>query len=135
MTEAEKKAYLSRYINACERIDYIRKRINEMRIDVENINGRTITDMPKGGEHKDIGDLIAEIVENENKLTVQEVDAIKLKYAIEEKINELDSQVERQVLIFKYIKGMTIRQMTYEIARSKTNIYKHMERAIKNINL
>jgi DNA-directed RNA polymerase specialized sigma24 family protein len=110
------------------------EKIKELRIKLEKPESQFLSDMPKGGERKDFTDDIDSLIELQEfysrwakKLTAKQI-------RIETAIQSLSDSVERAVLGYRYIDGLTWEQICIKMNYSYRNVHYVHSSALKNIS-
>lgn len=105
-TENElKKEYLNRYQECIRRIKRISSELVEIRSMRTGISVNT-DGMPHGSGTSDLSDYAAELDELENDLVQERYTRVIIYKDISSRIKKLKSEKERDVLFYRYIKGM-----------------------------
>ena len=135
MTENDKKKkYLRGYRKHGKRIKRIEAEIEEIRIMKQNPSMNN-DGMPKGTNISDLSDYAVELDELEQQLYQEGVEQVKLYKDISWKIQSLKNEEERDVLFYRYIKGMEFWEIAKEMEYSERQVHRIHGRALKNIEL
>lgn len=135
MTENDKKKkYLRGYRKHGKRIKRIEAEIEEIRTMKQNPS-MSNDGMPKGTNTSDLSDYAAELDELEQQLYQEGVEKVKAYKDISWKINQLEDEDERDVMFYKYIKGLKWWEIAQIMDYSESWIYELHGRALKKINL
>lgn len=111
----ETKKELSAYLYNKELLKEKEQDLEELITKAEKITTE-LSDMPKGTPiiQDKIGEYATKIVELKNSKYKQLIDMYKTKEEIENKIDMLE-QPYRNILYYKYIKGLSLTQVAYKI--------------------
>lgn len=121
----KKKVYLRGYRNHGKRIKRIELEIEEIR-NMKMYPSMNADGMPHGSGQSDLSKYAAELQEKEDKLYHEGMEQIKTYNDISLRIKKLEDEDERDVLFYRYIKGMEF----WEIAK----IMDYCERQIHRIH-
>lgn len=106
MDNKEKKKYLRSYKDCSRRISRIEAEIEEIRS--MKINPSLRCDgMPHGNGISDLSEYASELDKLEREAYKKGVEQIKLYKEIQYNIKQLENETERDVLFWKYIKGLS----------------------------
>lgn len=122
-----------RYLNA--EIDRKIGELEDWRRKIYNVTG-TLSDMPKGKDRQDIiADGIAAINEIEDSIN-SDIDRLyKLRKEIEEKINDVKDDKQREVLKCRYLDFKTWEEIAYINNYSWQHAFRLHEKALDNIKM
>lgn len=135
MTENDKKKkYLRGYRKHGKRIKRIEAEIEEIRIMKKNPSMNN-DGMPKGTNISDLSDYAVELDELEQQLYHEGVEQVKLYKDISWKIGQLKDEDERDVLFYKYIKGLKWWEIAQIMDYSESWIYELHGRALQKIKI
>jgi DNA-directed RNA polymerase specialized sigma subunit len=115
MNNEDAKKELEEYLNNKTLIEALEKDLEEL-ITRATSTSKEISDMPKGSpiiEDK-MAELASEIIDMKNEKCEQIIKMYKSKSKIERKINQL-SQPFKNILYFRYIKGMKLEDIADKI--------------------
>lgn len=129
-----KKEYLWRYQECVRRIRRINAEIPEIRsmkmgIAINNDG------MPHGSGQNDLSGYAAELDKLERELTDERYTRIIIYKDIKERIDELKSTNEKDVLFYRYIKGMGWWEIAEKMKFSERQIYRFHGKALKNLEI
>lgn len=128
----KKKEHLRKYRMTGRRIRRIKAEIEEIK-SMQMYPSINNDGMPRGTTQNDLSNYAAEIAEKEEELYNEGVDQVRQYKDISAKINSIENQDERDVLFYRYIKGMTFWEIAQEMDYSESGIYKLHGRALENI--
>jgi DNA-directed RNA polymerase specialized sigma subunit len=135
MTENDKKKkYLRGYRKHSTRIKRIEAEIEEIRIMKRNPSISN-DGMPKGMNTSDLSEYAAELDELEQQLYQEGVKQVKVYKDISWKIQNLKNEEERDVLFYRYIKGMEFWEIAKQMEYSERQVHRIHGRALVNIEL
>lgn len=135
MTENEKKKrYLKGYRRHGKRIKRIEAEIEEIRIMKSNPSMHN-DGMPRGTNTSDLSDYAAELDELEEELYQEGVEQVRVYKEISWKIQKLEKEEERDVLFYRYIKGMEFWEIAKEMEYSERHVKRIHEQALAHIEL
>lgn len=129
-----KKEYLWRYQECVRRIRRINAEIPEIRsmkmgIAINNDG------MPHGSGQNDLSGYAAELDKLERELTDERYTRIIIYKDIKKRIDKLKSTNEKDVLFYRYIKGMGWWEIAEKMKFSERQIYRFHGKALKNLEV
>lgn len=129
-----KKEYLWRYQECVRRIRRINAEIPEIRsmkmgIAINNDG------MPHGSGQNDLSGYAAELDKLERELTDERYTRIIIYKDIKKRIDKLKSTNEKDVLFYRYIKGMGWWEIAEKMKFSERQIYRFHGKALKNLEI
>lgn len=130
-----KKSYLRGYRKhgkRIKRIDAEIKEIRSMKMYPASVNS---DGMPHGSGNSDLSSYAAELQEKENELFQEGIDQVKTYNDISYRIKQLEDEDERDVLFYRYIKGMEWWEIARAMDYSERWIYELHGRALKNLKI
>lgn len=131
-----KKEYLWNYRKHGRRIKRIEAEIEEIRSMKMHTSQNDINGMPRGSSGKgDLSGYIAALEEKEDKLYTEGVKQVEIYKEIHSRINKLEDEDERDVLFYRYIKGMNWWNVAKNIGLSERRIYEIHGKALKNLDI
>lgn len=129
-----KKAYMREYRNHVRRVNRIESEIEELRIMRISISGRN-DGMPRGSGQSDLSGYAAELDYLETKL-LEEKDSCILAYKdIANRINSLSNENEKDVLFYRYIKGLEWWEIAEKMGYSERQIHRYHGNALVHFQL
>ena len=129
-----KKTYLRAYRKHGKRIKRIESEIEEIR-NMKMYPSSINNGMPHGSNQSDLSSYAVALQEREDELYQEGVKQVQTYKDIEYRINKLENQDERDVMVYKYIKGFTWWQIAQLMEYSESWIYELHGRALKNIQI
>lgn len=136
-TKAEnekKKEYLRRYNDHVRRIRRIEIELAELR--TMRISGSGNTDgMPHGSNQSDLSDYAADLDELEQKLMKERYKRVLAYKEIVRRIKKLESENEKDVLIYRYIAGYDWWQIAQKLRYSERQVHRFHGEALKHFEI
>ena len=130
-----KKNYLRGYRKHSEKIKRIEAEIEEIR-GMKLYPSMKADGMPRGsGGTGDLSGWAARLQEMEEELYGEGVEQVKAYNRISHRIKQLDNEDERDVLFYRYIKGMEWWQIAQTMDFSERWIYELHGSALKKLNV
>lgn len=132
ITENEqKKEYLNQYRNHVRKIKRIESEIEEIR-EMKCYPSVNNDGMPRGSNNSDLSGYAALLDEKERELERERYLRVKSYSEISKQIDLLESDIERDVLHYRYIKGLAWWRVAEEMEHSERWVYKLHGKALKN---
>ncbi len=131
---SEKKHYLMGYRRHGRRIKRIEAEIQEIR-SMRMYPSLDNDGMPHSHGQGDLSGYAAELREKEDELYLEGVRQVKEYKDISWKIQQLESGDERDVLFYRYIKGMEFWDIAQELGYSERHIHRIHGRALENLKI
>lgn len=129
-----KKQFLREYRMKTRRIHRIEAEIDEIR-SMKMYPSVNNDGMPHGSGQSDMSEYAAELCEKEEKLYEEGVDQVKIYNKISHRISELENEDERDVLFYRYIKGLRFWEIAQKMDYSEEWIYKLHGRALQHLRI
>lgn len=136
MTEEMKIAFLRQYGYYKDRVNILNERKKAYKSSLYGLKAPILSDMPRGGVSKDIGDKIADNIELDEQIDT-EIQALsgKMRY-IHSTLSRLSNLKFISILELKYIDGMTNNQISAILdGMSINNVNWWRKKAIKALEL
>lgn len=134
-TENEKKKeYLREYRRHGKKIRRIEAEISEIR-SMKMYPSIVNDGMPKGSNQSDLSTYAGQLREKEDKLYAEGVEQVKTYNDISVRINRIKDEDEKDVLFYRYIKGMEWWEIAKTMDYSESWIYELHGRALKNLEI
>lgn len=131
-----KKEYLWNYRKHGRKIKRIEAEIEEIRSMKMHPSQKDINGMPRGASGQgDLSGYIAELQEKEECLYTEGVKQVEIYKEIHNRINQLENEDERDVLFYRYIKGMNWWDVAQNIGLSERRVYEIHGKALNNLNI
>lgn len=130
----QKKNYLRGYRRHGKKIKRIEAEIEEIR-SMKMYPSMNNDGMPRGSGHGDLSEYAAELQEKEEELYEEGVEQVKTYRDISFRIKQLEDEDERDVLFYRYIKGMEWWEVAKAMNYCESWIYELHGRALKNLKI
>ena len=91
--------------------------------------------MPHGSGQSDLSDYAADLIEKEDELFKEGLEQVKTYKDIEWRIEQLEDEDERDVLFYRYIKGLEWWEVAKAMDYSESWIYELHGNALKKLNI
>ena len=130
----QKKNYLRGYRRHGRKIKRIEAEIEEIR-SMKMYPSSNNDGMPRGSGGGDMSGYAAELIEKEDDLYNEGVEQVKKYNDISGRINKLENEDERDVLFYRYIKGMEWWEIARDMDYSERWIYELHGRALENLDI
>ena len=117
------------------------KKIKRIDAEIEEIRGMKMypslknDGMPHGSGQSDLSEYAAELQEKEDELYREGVEQVKTYNDISNRIKQLENEDERDVLFYRYIKGMEWWEIARTMDYSERWIYELHGRALENLKI
>lgn len=131
MVIEEKKTYLRQYSQAIREIERLAEKITEMRMG-QIIPSVDNDGMPHAHNNKDLSGYAALLDEEEHRYAKARYKCIKLCREITDKIERLESDDEKDVLMYRYIRHMKWEDICTRMQKSWKQTHRIHARALKN---
>lgn len=118
---AKKKEYLQTYQRHVRRVNRIEAELTEVRA-MKGVRGMNTDGMPRGSNQSDLSGYAAELDELERQLIHERYRRVAAYKEITEQINKLESENERDVLFYRYIKGLAWWEISEKMEYSERHI-------------
>lgn len=130
----KKKDYLRGYRRHVKRIKRIESEIEELRT-MKMYPGMNQDGMPHGTGQKDLSDYVSALTRKEDILYKEGIEQVKIYKEISYRIGSLDNEDERDVLFYRYIKGLEWWEIAKTMNYSERWIYELHGRALKKLQI
>ena len=135
ITENEqKKEYLNQYRNHVRKIKRIESEIEEIR-EMKCYPSVNNDGMPRGSNNSDLSGYAALLDEKERELERERYLRVKSYSEISKQIDLLESDIERDVLHYRYIKGLAWWRVAEELECSEREVYRKHGKALNNFKI
>lgn len=131
----KKKAYLRQYRDAVRQMKRAEERINEMRITKMYPSPLMPDGMPHAHEPSDLSGYAAMLDREERKYLKYRYQRIRLCKEITDKIERLESEDEKDVLTYRYIKFMKWEDICRKMGRSWQQVHRIHAKSLKNFKM
>ena len=129
-----KKEYLGDIRNVLEAFGEIREEIAEIRSMKMGVSA-TSDGMPRASKSSDLSGYAAQIDGLERKLNKDRYKRINIFMDVRKAIDKLSSQNEKDVLFYRYIKGMDWWEIAEKMRYSERQIHRFHGKALANLNI
>lgn len=129
-----KKAYLRQYKKHGRKINRIEAEIEEIR-SMKLYPSLNNDGMPHGSGQSDLSGYAAELQEKEDELYQEGIEQVKTYNDISHRIKLLENEDERDVLFYRYIKGMEWWEVAKAMNYCESWIYELHGNALKNLKI
>lgn len=128
----KKKEYLRGYRKHGRKIKRIEAELEEIRL--MKMNPSMNNDgMPHGSSQSDLSKYASELDELENELYKEGVEQLKMYKDIKSRINELIDEDEREVMFYRYIKGLEFWEIAKNVGYSERHVKRLHGKALEKI--
>ena len=131
----KKKAYLWQYRDAVRQMKRAEERINEMRSAKMYPSPLMPDGMPHSHEPSDLSGYAAMLDREERKYMKYRYQRIRLCKEITDKIERLESEDEKDVLTYRYIKFMKWEDICRKMGRSWQQVHRIHAKSLKNFKM
>lgn len=132
---AAKKEYLSEYRHHVHRISRIESELEEIRIMRSNPSAINNDGMPHGSGQSDLSDYAAALDDMERELREERYRRIMAYKDIACRIKSLQSEKEKDVMFYRYIKGMAWHEIAEKMGMSERWVLKIHGQALAHIKI
>lgn len=130
----EKKEYLRKYLDCVKASKRIEGQITELRYDKMHPSLRQ-DGMPHGNGKRDLSDYSVALENLEDKMLAARYRVIKCYTDIFEKIEQMNTEGEKQILTLRYIKGCTFEEIADEIGYSQRQVTRLHTKALEHFKM
>lgn len=134
VSNEEKKQFLWGYRDSLRRIERIKAEMEELRAMRANISAGGGGAGRKGYKN-DLSGCIAKLDTLEKDKEKELCNMVQSHERIEKAISNLEDEQEREVLLYRYIKGLDWQEIAEKMAYSKRQIHRFHGRALEHLNL
>lgn len=130
----KKKQFLRGYRRHVKRIKRIESEINEIR-SMKMYPSVNNDGMPHGSNQGDLSGYAAELQQKESELYEEGIEQVQTYNKIAHRIQLLESEDERDVLFYRYIKGMSWWEIAESMQFSERQIFRIHGKALANLKI
>ncbi len=130
-----KKEYLGEYRHHVHRISRIEAELEEIRIMKSNPSAINNDGMPHGSNQGDLSDYVAALDDMERELREERYRRIMTYKDIAHRIKSLQSEKEKDVMFYRYIKGMAWHEIAEKMDMSERWVLKIHGQALAHIKI
>lgn len=131
----EKKEYLKEYGNIKKQIQRIELHIEEIRTSKMYPSAIKYSDMPKGTDISDLSDYAVTIDKDLCKLMELQAKKKAKLDEIMDAIYIMDDEVEKDVLVYRYIRGFSWETISEIIGYSIQSVYRYHGKALQHFEI
>lgn len=135
MENEDKKEYLRKYRKHERRINRISAEIEEIRLMKLNASCKGNSGMPRGSRQQDLSDYVLRLEELEESLYTEGVERTKEYKEIMNSVQQLEDESERDILFYRYIKGLSFWEISDKMGYSERQIHRIHGRALFNLKI
>ena len=135
MTYNEKKRFLEGYVYSVRRIKGLQRELEEWQTIATGITQK-LKDIPirSSGNNK-IEDCAIKMAELENQLYDEIEKATQKRESIQIVVNQIRDLRRREIIELRYVHGLSVNMISYELDKDCENIYKIIRRTIKSLEI
>ena len=130
----KKKEYLWKYRNIGRKIKRIEAEVEEIR-SMKMYPSMNNDGMPHGSNLSDLSDYAAQLTSLENQLCKDGVEQVRVYKAISFQINLVKDENERDVLFYRYIKGLSWWEIAKKMGYSERQIHRYHGKALASLKI
>lgn len=136
MTYNEKKRFLEGYISSVRRIKGLQRELEEWQTIATGITQK-LQDIPikASGNKSKIEDCALRIAEIEADLIEEIEEAEYNKRQIADVVGRIKDTRRREIIELRYVHGLSVNMISFELDKDRENIYKTIRRTIKNMEI
>lgn len=136
LTENEKKKlFLKSYLRDKQAVRRIEEQLAELRLSKLSPGMSMGDGMPHGSDMRDLSDYAAKVDELERELIRKRYDRIQSFRKVQAAIEEIEDETEKDLLTYRYLKGMKWEEIAVEMGYSWQHIHKIHAAALKNLKM
>ena len=128
------KRELQDYRSMSKELERFEQKIIETRRRAENARSVKWSYTPSGTERRDFTDIVDELMELQEQYNRRAKEIIARQVRIEAAIAGLADPVERAVMGYRYVDGLSWEQICVKVAYSWNRVHHHHRKALENIN-
>ena len=121
-TIRDKKRFLNQFYWLTKEQENLEEKLNKITLKINGLKATTFSDMPKGGPHQDIIDLLAVKEKYQNQLTKKMGKIENVRLEIESSIDTLEDSRLRLILRYKYLENYTYKEIAAEFSKSERQL-------------
>ena len=130
----KKKEYLRQYRDNVKRIKRIEVELAELRAMKMSISAR-MDGMPHSREQSDLSGYAAKLGQTEGELMQERCQRVKTYKDIAKRIKDMRSEVEQDILFYRYIAGMEWWEIAEKLEYSERQVHRIHGKALKNFKI
>lgn len=136
MTYNEKKRFLESYTVSVRKIKGLQRELEEWTTIATNITQKLKPIMVQNGlTNSKIEECAIKIANIEDQIVQEISKAEQNKQQIEAAVNTIKDSRRREIITLRYINGLSVAIISYELDKEYDNVYKMIRTAIKSMNI
>ncbi len=136
LTENEKKKlFLKSYLRDKQAVRRIEEQLAELRLSKLSPGMSMGDGMPHGSDMRDLSDYTAKVDELERELIRKRFDRIQSFRKVQAAIEEIEDETEKDLLTYRYLKGMKWEEIAVEMGYSWRAVHKIHSRALEHLEI
>ena len=136
LTENEKKKlFLKSYLRDKQAVRRIEAQLAELRLSKLSPGMSMGDGMPHGSDMRDLSDYTAKVDELERELIRKRFDRIQSFRKVQAAIEEIEDETEKDLLTYRYLKGMKWEEIAVEMGYSWRAVHKIHSRALEHLEI
>lgn len=136
LTENEKKKlFLKSYLRDKQAVRRIEEQLAELRLSKLSPGMSMGDGMPHGSDMRDLSDYAAKVDELERELIQARYDRIQSFRKVQAAIEELEDETEKDLLTYRYLKGMKWEEIAVTMGYSWRAVHKIHSRALEHLEI
>lgn len=136
LTENEKKKlFLKSYLRDKQAVRRIEEQLSELRLSKLSPGMSMGDGMPHGSDMRDLSDYAAKVDELERELIQARYDRIQSFRKVQAAIEELEDETEKDLLTYRYLKGMKWEEIAVEMGYSWRAVHKIHSHALEHLKI
>ena len=136
LTENEKKKlFLKSYLRDKQAVRRIEEQLAELRLSKLSPGMSMGDGMPHGSDMRDLSDYAAKVDELERELIRKRFDRIQSFRKVQAAIEEIEDETEKDLLTYRYLKGMKWEEIAVEMGYSWRAVHKIHSRALEHLEI
>lgn len=129
-----KKEYLKGYIYSVRKAQRLKEQIEELRSQ-QMFPGVNYDGVPQGNAHSDLSGYVARLDALISQLEHEQALAVRQYKEIHDRIHQMQDGAEKEVLIRRYLMGMTWEQIAVEMNYNYRSVLKIHGRALRSFEI
>lgn len=129
----EKKKFLNLYLEAKRDLIRLKEQLEELRFDKISMS-RKNDGMPRGSYVSDLSGYAARMDELERKIIKARYERITVFEAVRDKIESLTEGVEKDLLTYRYLRGMKWEDISEEMGYSWKQVHRIHDKALEHLD-
>lgn len=138
MTDQQQKAkdFLRQYLNKKAEAKQLQLLINKIESDIDGLKAQVLTGMPSGsGVRSSIENAVVKLECFRKEYADKMNESIDIRKRIEDVIDAVQDETERNVLKYRYITGMRWETISELMNYSAESVYRIHRRALENVTV